>query len=121
MPTQGGVVGAGSVSPGKLQDEKGPIGGQLMNECRRRQDETFGHRGHKTDPLCRCLKLLLKAEERLDLAGLTKLTGLLRAGDPRGEVAHAWHAKQAVRFLYDIPTQISPPLPRRARRRPAGQ
>ncbi len=75
-----------------------------LDECRRRvQNETLGHRGRKHDPLYRCRKLLLKAEERLDPAGSTKLTGLLRAGDPRGEVAYAWHAKEAVRFLYDIP------------------
>ena len=51
----------------------------------------------------RCRRLLLAAEERLDAKGDAKLQGLLRAGDPRGEVAYAWHAKEAVRFLYDIP------------------
>ena len=35
--------------------------------------------------------------------GQHKLQGLLRAGDPKGEVAYAWHAKEAVRFFYDIP------------------
>jgi transposase len=75
-----------------------------LDECRRRiQNETLGHRGRKTDPLYRCRRLLLAAQERLDERGDTKLTGLLRAGDPRGEVAYAWHAKEAVRFLYDIP------------------
>ncbi len=74
-----------------------------LDECRRRvHNETLGHRGHKTDPLYRCRRLLLKAHERLDGRGDDKLAGLLRAGDPRGEVAYAWHAKQAVRFLYDI-------------------
>jgi transposase len=53
--------------------------------------------------LYRCRRLLLKAEERLDAKGATKLQGLLRAGDPYGEVAYAWHAKEAVRFFYDIP------------------
>ena len=75
-----------------------------LDECRRRvQNETLGHRGRKHDPLYRCRRLLLAAEERLDPKGSTKLTGLLRAGDPRGEVAYAWHAKEAVRFFYDIP------------------
>lgn len=75
-----------------------------LDECRRRvQNETLGHRGHKNDPLYRCRKLLLMAEQRLDVAGSAKLTGLLRAGDPRGEVAYAWHAKEAVRFFYDLP------------------
>ena len=75
-----------------------------LDECRRRvQNETLGHRGRKNDPLYRCRRLLLKAHERLDPRGSHKLTGLLRAGDPRGEVAYAWHAKEAVRFFYDIP------------------
>ena len=40
------------------------------------------------------------AQERLDEAAEGKLTGLLTAGDPHGEVATAWHAKEAVRELY---------------------
>ena len=80
------------------------LAGSKLDECRRRvQNETLGHRGHKADPLYRCRRLLLAAEERLDRKGDAKLQGLLRAGDPRGEVAYAWHAKEAVRFLYDIP------------------
>jgi transposase len=63
-----------------------------LDECRRRvQNETLGHRGRKGDPLYRCRRLLLKAHERLDHRGETKLQGLLRAGDPHGEVAYAWH------------------------------
>ncbi len=72
-----------------------------LDECRRRvQDDTLGHRGRKSDPLYRCRRLLTKADERLDDKGRTKLLGLLRAGDPRGEVTTAWHAKEAVRTLY---------------------
>lgn len=67
------------------------------------ENETFGHRGPKNDPLYPCRKLLLMAERRLDPAGRAMLTGLLRASDPRGEVAEAWHAKEAVRFFYDLP------------------
>jgi transposase len=75
-----------------------------LDECRRRvQNETLGHRGRKNDPLYRCRRLMLAAHERLDHRGEAKLAGLLRAGDPHGEVAYAWHAKEAVRFLYDIP------------------
>ncbi len=29
--------------------------------------------------------------------------GLLRAGDPRGEVKTAWHAKEVIREIYQIP------------------
>jgi transposase len=72
-----------------------------LDEVRRRvQNETMGHRGHKNDPLYRCRRLLTKADERLDEGGRTKLLGLLRAGDPHGEVTAAWHAKEAVRELY---------------------
>jgi transposase len=74
---------------------------EKLDECRRRvQSETLGHRGRKDDPLYRCRRLLTKADERLDDAGREKLLGLLRAGDPRGEVTTAWHAKEAVRELY---------------------
>jgi transposase len=72
-----------------------------LDECRRRvQNETMGHRGHKSDPLYRCRRLLTKADERLDEKGKGKLLGLLAAGDPHGEVTTAWHAKEAVRELY---------------------
>ena len=72
-----------------------------LDETRRRvQNETLGHRGHKDDPLYRCRRLLTKAEERLSEDGRSKLLNLLEAGDPKGDVATAWHAKEAVRELY---------------------
>ncbi len=72
-----------------------------LDECRRRvQNETLGHRGRKSDPLYRCRRLLTKAKERLDEKGRAKLQGLLRAGDPHGDVATCWQAKEAVRELY---------------------
>ena len=74
-----------------------------LDECRRRvQNETLGHRGRKHDPLYRARRLLTKAHERLDERGETKLLGLLAAGDPRGEVRMAWHAKEVVRSIYDL-------------------
>jgi transposase len=74
-----------------------------LDECRRRvQNDTLGHRGRKTDPLYRARRLLTKAHERLDERGEGKLVGLLAAGDPRGEVRMAWHAKEVVRSIYDI-------------------
>ena len=72
-----------------------------LDECRRRvQNATLGHQGHKYDPLYRCRRLLTKADERLDDRGRDKLLGLLRAGDPNGEVTTAWHAKEATREIY---------------------
>lgn len=72
-----------------------------LDECRRRvQNETLGHRGRKHDPLFRCRRLLTRAKQRLDEQGHERLTGLLRAGDPNGDVATCWEAKEAVRELY---------------------
>ena len=72
-----------------------------VDETRRRvQNETMGHRGRKDDPLYRIRRLLTKADERLTDHGRTKLVGLLDAGDPRGEVRTAWHAKEVVRQIY---------------------
>jgi transposase len=72
-----------------------------LDQCRRRvQNETFRHRGHKHDPLYRIRRLLTKADERLTAHGRTKPVGLWAAGDPRGEVKTAWHAKEVVRQIY---------------------
>lgn len=77
------------------------LAGQKLDEVRRRvQNETLGHRGRKADPLYRARRLLVMAAERLEDHATGKLTGLLAAGDPRGEVTVAWHAKEAVRELY---------------------
>ena len=77
------------------------LANQRLDEVRRRvQNETLGHRGHKTDPLYRARRLLTRADERLDDNGRDKLAGLLTAGDPRSEVRTAWHAKETVRQLY---------------------
>lgn len=73
-----------------------------LDEVRRRvQNETFGHRGRKDDPLYRARKLLVMAHEHLDDHGDQKLQGLLTAGDPKGEVKTAWHAKEVVRSIYE--------------------
>jgi transposase len=83
------------------------VANTALDECRRRvQDDTLGHRGRKDDPLYRCRRLLTRADERLDEKGRIKLLGLLRAGDPRGGVTTAWHAKEAVRA--STPTPIRP-------------
>lgn len=75
----------------------------VLDETRRRvQNDTLGHRGRKTDPLFRIRKLMTIAHERLDDDADAKLRGLLEAGDPRGEVRMAWHAKEVVRSIYAI-------------------
>ena len=78
------------------------LANQKLDEVRRRvQNETCGHRGRKNDPLYRSRRLLTKADERLDERGRTKLLGLLEAGDPKGEVRTAWHAKEVARSIYE--------------------
>ena len=75
----------------------------VLDETHRRvQNETLGHRGHKSDPLYRVRKLMTLAHERLDRDANIRLAGLLEAGDPKGEVRDAWHAKEVVRSIYTV-------------------
>jgi hypothetical protein len=46
--------------------------------------------------------MLIMASERLDNRGEKRTQGLLRAGDPYGEVRDAWYAKESVRDIYQI-------------------
>jgi transposase len=79
------------------------VANSKLDECRRRvQSEQLGHRGRKDDPLYRIRRLLTKAHERVDEKGHEKMRGLLLAGDPRGEVADCYTAKEAVRELYSF-------------------
>jgi len=72
-----------------------------LDDVRRRvQNDVDGHRGRTDDPLYKARKLLVMADERLDDNGRTRLAGLLEAGDPKGEVRAAWHAKEVVRQIY---------------------
>jgi transposase len=69
------------------------VANRMLDQVRRRvQNETFGHRGRKADPLFRIRKLLIKGEERLDDRGRDKLMAALRVGDPHDEVLGAWLA-----------------------------
>jgi transposase len=68
-----------------------------LDETRRRvQNETLGHRSRKHDPLYRARRLLTIGHERLSPDRDDRLQGLLRAGDPRGEVRMAWHSKGVI-------------------------
>ena len=79
------------------------LGNDALDEVRRRvQNQTLGHRGLKHDPLYRARKLLVSASERITDNGRIRLRGLLDAGDPKGEVRLAWHAKETLRRIYDI-------------------
>ncbi len=79
-----------------------------LDDVRRRvQQETLGHRGHTADPLYRSRRLLTMGHERLDEKGEAKLLGFLDAGDPKGEVRMAWHAKETLRGFYDQPADTA--------------
>jgi hypothetical protein len=77
------------------------VANTALDECRRRvQNEVIGHRGRRPDPLYRARRLLTMAAERLPDHRRERLVGLLAAGDPKGEVKLAWHAKEVVRQIY---------------------
>jgi transposase len=77
------------------------VANRCVDKVRRRvQNETFGHRGRKRDPLYRIRKLLLAGSERLDERGHDRMLLGLRVGDPDDEVLGAWLAKESVRDVY---------------------
>lgn len=72
-----------------------------LDEVRRRvQHTTLGHRGHKGDPLYRIRHRLLAAHERLDPTGFARVLAWLDVGDPDGEVAACYLAKELLRETY---------------------
>jgi transposase len=74
---------------------------RALDEVRCRvQHDSLGHRGRKPDPLYRIRKLLVTAAEQLTPRGRTRLRAGLAAGDPTGQVAAAWQAKELLRAVY---------------------
>ncbi len=67
---------------------------------RRVQQTTLGHRGRKDDPLYRIRRTLLVAHDRLTEHQRERVVRLLLAGDPDGEVAAAYLAKELLREIY---------------------
>lgn len=77
------------------------LANQALDEVRRRtQQATFGHRGRKGDPLYRIRRRLLAAHDRLSAGAYERMLVLLEAGDPAGEVAAAYLAKELLRDVY---------------------
>jgi transposase len=73
-----------------------------LDDVRRRvQQATLGRRGHRDDPLYRIRRRLLMAHERLSDNGHQRLLDALAVGDPDGEVAAAYLAKELLREVYD--------------------
>jgi transposase len=64
------------------------------------QIEQLGHRGRKDDPLYRVRRVLLRAEETLDVGATERLWSLLELGDPGAEVAIAYRVKERLRDFY---------------------
>jgi transposase len=78
------------------------LANQALDEVRRRtQQSTLGHRGRRGDPLYRIRRRLLAAHDRLSAEAYRRMTVLLDAGDPAGEVAAAYLAKELLREVYD--------------------
>lgn len=72
-----------------------------IDDVRRRvQQATFGHRGRKHDPLYRIRRTLLVAHERLSDHQQDRVMQLLLTGDPHGEVAATYLAKELLREVY---------------------
>ena len=72
-----------------------------IDDARRRvQQKTLQHRGRKDDPLYRIRRTLLVAHERLVGHQRDRIVRLLHAGDPDGEVAATYLAKELLREVY---------------------
>ncbi len=77
------------------------LANQALDEVRRRvQQTTLGHRGRKGDPLYRIRRRLLAAHDRLASGAYERMVVLLETGDPGGEVAAAYLAKELLRDVY---------------------
>jgi transposase len=77
------------------------LANRALDKVRRRtQTDTLGHRGQSADPLYRIRRLALLGAGRLDEKGWDRLEAGLAAGDPAGEVAAAWIAKEELRLMY---------------------
>jgi transposase len=77
------------------------LANQALDEVRRRvQHTTLGHRGRKADPLYRIRRRLLAGHERLSNEAFARLLAWLDVGDPDGEVAVAYLAKELLRETY---------------------
>ena len=77
------------------------LGNAAVDDVRRRvQQATLGHRGRKDDPLYRIRRTLLVAHDRLNEHQRERVVRLLLTGDPDGEVAAAYLAKELLREVY---------------------
>lgn len=72
-----------------------------VSDARRRvQQDTLGHRGRTADPLYGIRQLLLRTWANLTERGWERLRAGLAAGDPDGNVAAAWLARELLSEVY---------------------
>jgi len=77
------------------------LASEAVNDVRRRvQHDTLGHRGRKHDPLYGIRRLLLRTWSNLNERGWERLRAGLAAGDPDGEVAAVWLARELLAEVY---------------------
>jgi transposase len=77
------------------------LASEAVNDVRRRvQQEQLGHRGRKHDPLYGIRRLLLRTWSNLNERGWERLRAGLAAGDPDGEVAAVWLARELLAEVY---------------------
>jgi transposase len=83
------------------------LGNVAVDDARRRvQNATLEHRGRRGDPLYGIRRLLLVGAERLSERGRQRMLAGLEAGDPRGDVAACYLAKELLREAYAAPHLI---------------
>jgi transposase len=77
------------------------LASEAVNDVRRRvQQDQLGHRGRKHDPLYGIRRLLLRTWANLNERGWQRLREGLAAGDPDGEVAAVWLARELLAEVY---------------------
>lgn len=77
------------------------LASEAVNDVRRRvQQATTGHRGRKGDPLYGIRRLLLMTWRNLNDKGWDRLRAGLAAGDPDGEIAAVWLARELLSEVY---------------------
>ncbi len=77
------------------------LASEAVNDVRRRvQQDQLGHRGRKIDPLYGIRRLLLRTWANLNERGWERLRAGLAAGDPDGEVAAVWLARELLAEVY---------------------
>ncbi|MCV7247990.1 ISL3 family transposase [Mycobacterium koreense] len=77
------------------------LGLTVVDQVRRRvQQDTFGRRGHRDDPLYRIRRVLRRRADRLSKRARDRLRAGLLAGDPDGELTAAWIIAQDLMRCY---------------------